>query len=162
MYADVAVCLPLTRTFVYRLPQPVEVGCRVAVPFRNREVEGFIAGLQMEPPAGIEVHSIANIIDPAPLLRPDIFELCRWISDYYIAPLGEVLKSALPPGISAKHVEKGARSDPLAAGGGRGSLRAPFSRRPALNNDQTAAFTAIQATAGFRTLLLHGLTGSGK
>src|SRR5213592_4978160 len=105
MYADVAVCLPLTRTFVYKLTEPVEVGCRVAVPFRKREVEGFVAGFQMEPPVGIDVHPIANIIDREPLLRPDIFELCRWISEYYLAPLGEVLKSSLPPGISAKHVE---------------------------------------------------------
>src|SRR5439155_15463485 len=49
--------------------------------------------------------------------------------------------------------------------GDRG-LRPPFptgfSPRPALNNDQTAAFNAIQTTPGFRTLLLHGVTGSGK
>ena len=38
MYADIAVCLPLVRTFVYRVNQSVETGCRVIVPFRKREV----------------------------------------------------------------------------------------------------------------------------
>src|SRR6266850_4944814 len=107
MFADVAVCLPLMRTFAYRIKEPVEIGCRVVVPFRKREVEGFVVGLRTEPPRNIEVHSIESLIDRAPLVRPEIFELCRWISEYYVSPPGEVLKSALPPGISAKHVERG-------------------------------------------------------
>src|SRR5437773_12183925 len=107
MYADVAVCLPLTRTFVYEVTELVEAGSRVIVPFRKREVEGFIVGVRTEAPKDVEVLPVATIIDRSPLIRPDIFELCRWISGYYIAPLGEVLKSSLPPGISAKHVESG-------------------------------------------------------
>ena len=50
---------------------------------------------------------VTDVIDAAPLLRPDIFELCQWISEYYVAPFGEVLKSALPPGITANHVDAG-------------------------------------------------------
>ena len=45
MYADVAVCLPLSRTFVYELAEPADIGCRVSVRFRNTEVEGFVVGL---------------------------------------------------------------------------------------------------------------------
>ena len=107
MYADVAVCLPLVRTFVYSLPESVETGCRVVVPFRKRAVEGFVIGLRKDAPLNIEVHQITDVIDAAPLLRPEIFELCKWISEYYVAPLGEVLRSALPPAITAKHVERG-------------------------------------------------------
>ena len=106
MYADVAVCLPLVRTFVYSLPGSVEAGCRVVVPFRKRAVEGFVVGLRKDAPRNIEVHAVTDVIDAAPLLRPEIFELCKWISEYYVAPLGEVLRSALPPGITAKHVER--------------------------------------------------------
>src|SRR5262245_59749153 len=101
MYVDVAVCLPLARTFVYKVEQPVEIGCRVVVPFRRREVEGFIVGLPTQPP-DIEIHSVSNVIDHSPLLRPDILELYRWISKYYVSPIGEVLKSALPPGIGGR------------------------------------------------------------
>src|SRR4051812_13096027 len=107
MYVDVAVCLPLIRTFVYKLDAPVDTGCRVVVPFRKREVEGFVVGLRKEAPKNIEVHPVMSVTDAAPLVRPEIFELCKWISEYYVAPLGEVLRSALPPGIAPKHVGAG-------------------------------------------------------
>src|SRR6266446_4743853 len=168
MYADVAVCLPLTRTFAYRLNEPVQIGCRVLVPFRKREVEGFVVGLRGEPPADIEVHSIGSIIDRTPLVRPEIFELCRWISEYYVSPRGEVLKSALPPGISAKHVERGLKPATTFENKTSGDKRdsenvvAGFSPRPVLTEDQIAGCTAIQSAHGFHTILLHGVTGSGK
>ncbi len=168
MYADVAVCLPLTRTFAYRLNEPVQIGCRVLVPFRKREVEGFVVGLRGEPPADIEVHSIGSIIDRTPLVRPEIFELCRWISEYYVSPPGEVLKSALPPGISAKHVERGLKPATTFENKTSGDKRdsenvvAGFSPRPVLTEDQIAGCTAIQSAHGFHTILLHGITGSGK
>src|SRR6266446_4120579 len=157
MYADVAVCLPLTRTFAYRLNEPVQIGCRVLVPFRKREVEGFVVGLRGEPPADIEVHSIGSIIDRTPLVRPEIFELCRWISEYYVSPIGEVLKGALPPGITAKHVERGLK--PATTGK---YVVAGFSPRPVLTPDQSRAFDAIRNARGFHPVLLHGVTGSGK
>src|SRR5438309_4052047 len=112
MYADVAVCLPLVRTFVYKLKDPVEAGCRVIVPFRKRDVEGFVVTLRKDAPADVQVHEVRDVIDSGPLLRPDIFELCRWIANYYASPIGEVLKAALPPGITAKHVERGKKDSP--------------------------------------------------
>src|SRR5437762_11566879 len=99
MYVDVAVCLPLARTFVYKTEENVQIGCRVLVPFRKREVEGFVVASRETAPDR-DVLAIKEIIDAQPLLRPDIFELCRWISDYYMSPIGEVLKAALPPGMS--------------------------------------------------------------
>src|SRR2546422_7733143 len=80
MYADVAVCLPLTRTFAYRLNEPVQIGCRGLGPFRKREGEGFVVGLRGEPPGDIEVHSIGSIIDRTPPVRPETFEFCGWFS----------------------------------------------------------------------------------
>src|SRR6266581_1848112 len=183
MYADVAVCLPLTRTFVYELTELVEAGSRVMVPFRKREVEGFIVGVRTEAPKDVEVLPVATIIDRSPLIRPDIFELCRWISRYYIAPLGEVLKSSLPPGISAKHVESGLGTGDFGFRISDFGLREPApptpgSRNPkseirnpkspafvpglTLTEHQLGAFDAIRSCNGFHTLLLHGVTGSGK
>jgi primosomal protein N' (replication factor Y) len=157
MYADVAVCLPLSRTFVYRINSGVEIGCRVVVPFRKREEEGFIVALRDKAPDGLEVHDVRSLIDASPLLRPEIFDLCRWISEYYVAPIGEVLRSALPPGIKSKHIERGLKP---------ATTRMPvvpgFSPRPALTKDQTRALDAITNERGFRPILLHGVTGSGK
>jgi primosomal protein N' (replication factor Y) (superfamily II helicase) len=173
MYADIAVCLPLVRTFVYKLNGPVEAGCRVIVPFRKRDVDGFVVGIRKDPPPGVEVHEVGSIVDAAPLLRQDIFELCRWIAEYYASPIGEVLKAALPPGITAKHVEKpspAGRGRREAPGEGRKSERIlrpspnplPGGEDLALTRDQTSALSAINASSGFHPILLHGVTGSGK
>src|SRR5262245_28592547 len=132
MYADVAVCLPLSRTFVYKIGEPVEIGCRVVVPFRKRDREGFVVGVRNEVLDDIEIHPITNIIDQSPLLRPEIFRLCRWISEYYVSPLGEVLKGALPPGISAKHLARTRGQPP------RPTCR-PEGAAPLLTRDQLGA-----------------------
>lgn len=163
MYADVAVCLPLVRTFVYKLPGSVETGCRVVVPFRKRAVEGFVVALRKDAPRNIEVHAVTNVIDAAPLLRPEIFQLCKWISEYYVAPLGEVLRSALPPGITAKHVERGLKPTTTSVTEVSGEhVVAGFSPRPILTPDQSHALATILDTRDFHPILLHGVTGSGK
>src|SRR5215813_9876683 len=142
MYADVAVCLPLSRTFVYRVSEPIEVGSRVVVPFRKREVEGFVVGLQDAAPK-VEALAIKEIIDKTPLLRPEIFKLCRWISEYYVSPLGEVLKGALPPGITAKHVERGAGGADRSSRSSGDDGSDPVAPRPSLTSEQARAFDAI-------------------
>src|SRR5882724_9945734 len=140
MFADIAVCLPLSRTFVYELEETVSIGCRVLVRFRNREVEGFVLGHPRSAPDGVKVLPIVKVLDREPLLLPDVFELCKWIAEYYMAPIGEVLKSALPPGIMQKHVDKfdGALSV-------EARPAAPFP----LTTDQLMALYAIQKTSGF-------------
>lgn len=153
MFADIAVCVPLSRTFIYEVDSEIQVGCRVLVPFRNRDTEGFVVGLHRKPPADIKILPITKVLDQAPLLLPDVFELCKWIAEYYMAPIGEVLKSALPPGITQKHVDK---FDAVHSTEARPA--APFS----LTTDQLTALYAIQQTSGFSTVLLHGVTGSGK
>jgi primosomal protein N' (replication factor Y) len=153
MFVDVAVCLPLLRTFVYRVDGPVEIGCRVLAPFRKREVEGFVVGSRKTAP-DIEALPLTEIVDRVPLLRPDVFDLCRWISEYYVSPLGEVLKAALPPGISAKHVESAEVEADV--------TEAPLLAGPVLTPDQMRALDAIRSTQGFHPVLLHGVTGSGK
>ena len=154
MYADVAVCLPLSRTFVYRLNEPVHAGCRVLVPFRRREVEGFVVGLRKDPPSGVAIHDVQKVLDSEPLIRPDVFELCQWISDYYLAPPGEVLKSALPPGIAAKHLEKHVA--------GIAGTVCDRTNAPNLTADQARVLNLIEQSNGFHAILLHGVTGSGK
>ena len=182
MYADVAVCLPLVRTFVYKLSEPVEAGCRVIVPFRKRDVEGFVVGLRKDAPRDVAVHDVRSVVDAGPLLRSDIFELCRWIANYYVSPIGEVLKAALPPGITAKHVGQAGSPPQLRRGGakrrgGAGqkieSLDQHHSALPssaeegsfhplALTRDQATALSAIKDRTAFHPILLHGVTGSGK
>src|SRR5438094_7159429 len=105
MYADIAVCLPLARTFIYKLTTPVETGCRVVVPFRKRDVEGFVVGFRKDAPPDIEVHEIGSVLDAIPLLRPDVFNLCRLVADYYNTTIGELLKVSYTEGNSVIHVQ---------------------------------------------------------
>ena len=167
MYAEVAVCLPLSRSFVYELTGPVPIGCRVVVPFRNREIEGFVVGLTKDAPANFEIQAVREVLDREPLLRPDVLELCRWISGYYLAPMGEVLKAALPPGITQKHIDrnleaKNARSLASQRDALPGTAAAVQPQAFSLTTDQLHALYAIERSEGFSTVLLHGVTGSGK
>src|SRR5437870_11115225 len=150
MYADIAVCLPLARTFIYKLTTPVETGCRVVVPFRKRDVEGFVVGFRKDAPPDIEVHEIGSVLDAIPLLRPDVFNLCRWVADYYATPIGEVLKAALPPGISAKHVE-GLQHSPPRRGG-----------EVVMTPAEPKALSTIKSTPCFSPIVLHGVTATVK
>ena len=176
MYADVAVCLPLVRTFLYKVSSPVEAGCRVIVPFRKRDVEGFVVGLRKDAPRDLQVHDVRSVVDEGPLLRPDIFELCQWIANYYVSPMGEVLKAALPPGIKNSPPKSGGEPSEARRGGSRRNhplspdpvLAATppnsggESQRLALTPDQARALSVIKTVRGFQPILLHGVTGSGK
>lgn len=75
-------------------------GSRILVPFGRKLLVGYVVALHDELNEGLEVKEAAELIDTVPLIARDVLELTRWVSDYYAAPWGEVLKAALPPGIS--------------------------------------------------------------
>jgi primosomal protein N' (replication factor Y) len=105
---EVAVGLPVFKTFHYRIPEKMrdslQVGMRVLVPFKGRKVTGFSIDLLDEPPKGVEekLREVENLLDEAPLIDPQMLRFHRWISDYYLYPLGEVIKTGLPPGLQLK------------------------------------------------------------
>jgi len=98
LYCDVALPVPLDRVFTYRVSdeaEPPAIGCRVIVPFRNEKLTGIVTRVHQQPPP-VEAKAIIAVLDRAPLLAPDLMELAAWISNYYLAPLGEVFRSMLP------------------------------------------------------------------
>jgi primosomal protein N' (replication factor Y) len=105
---EVAVGLPVFKTFHYRIPEKMrnslQIGMRVLVPFKGRKVTGFSIDLLEEPPKGIEekLREVEDLLDEAPLIDPPMLRFYRWISDYYLYPLGEVIKTGLPPGLQLK------------------------------------------------------------
>ncbi len=108
-YAEVAVPLHVFQTFTYRLnPEQsvqAEVGARLIVPLGRNLVTSYIVGLLDELPAElaeVEVKDAQDLVDTEPVCNPEILQLARWVSDYYACPLGEVIKAALPPGMSPK------------------------------------------------------------
>ncbi len=99
---EVAVALPVASSFVYAAcdgEAPPRPGCRVLVPFGKRRVTGYVLGAAEAPPSGVSVRKIAGCLDSSPMLTPEVISLCRWAAEYYMHPLGEVLSTALPPGL---------------------------------------------------------------
>lgn len=105
---EVAVGLPISKTFHYLIPESMrgslQVGMRVLVPFKGRRVTGFCLNLLDQPPKGIEgkLREVEDLLDEAPLIDPQMLRFYRWVSDYYLYPLGEVIKTGLPPGLHLK------------------------------------------------------------
>lgn len=81
----------------------VQVGVRVLVPFgRNKTYLGIVARLHDEKPQGYEVKEITQVMDAEPIVTPQQLRLWQWIADYYLSPIGDVYKAALPAGLKAE------------------------------------------------------------
>jgi primosomal protein N' (replication factor Y) len=103
-YVDVALPVPLDRLFTYAVNgvAPV-VGARVLVPFSGQRLMGLVMRVHDETPAeDFEIKPVQQVLDDAALLPDELMELGRWIAQYYVAPLGEVLRGMLPLGAEVK------------------------------------------------------------
>jgi primosomal protein N' (replication factor Y) len=95
-FCDVALPVPLDRAFTYALGEATPpIGARVLVPFRNEKMTGIVLRVHDEPPP-VEAKPILNILDEESIFSPQLLELAQWIAQYYIAPVGEVLRAMLP------------------------------------------------------------------
>jgi primosomal protein N' (replication factor Y) len=103
---EVALPVPLFRTFSYRVPEevawPIAAGTRVLVPFRNRAEIGVCLGVST-PPAGVTLKPIRAVVDEAPSVPASLLHTARWIADWYAAPLGLTLRSMLPTALLQAH-----------------------------------------------------------
>ncbi len=107
-YADVAINIPRDNLFTYlvddeRLLSRLEVGKRVVVPFRGRQVSGYLVGWRHE----LEKHEkarrllpLADIVDEQSLFSPEELEFYRRAAGYYHTPLGIALHALLPGGLA--------------------------------------------------------------
>ena len=75
---EVAVGLPVSKTFPYLIPEKmresIQIGMRVLVPFKGRKVTGFIIGLLNEAPKELEgkLREVEELLDEAPLLSLEL------------------------------------------------------------------------------------------
>jgi primosomal protein N' (replication factor Y) len=96
MLVEVAVPVPVPRTFVYEVPpEGAAAGTRVRVPFGGRRLIGWVVG-PAEDRALDNVRAVERVLDTEPSVSAELLGLCRWVADYYLAPLGMVLRAALP------------------------------------------------------------------
>jgi primosomal protein N' (replication factor Y) len=79
----------------------VREGMRVLVPLGERHVTGIVLELGGEPPK-VRLRDVLDVLDEEPLLSPELLDLCRFASSYYMATLGEVLSTAVLAGLRAE------------------------------------------------------------
>ena len=102
-YVDVILPLPLEGMFTYavspELATRVQVGVRVVVPFsKSKRYTAIVARCHDDKP-DFEVRDVEDVLDEQPILMPQQLHLWQWISQYYMAPLGDVMNAALPAGL---------------------------------------------------------------
>lgn len=100
-YVDVILPLPLKQLFTYAVSEQemdeIQLGMRLAVPFGKTKVyTGLAVQLHNQKPLHYEVKFIEQILDEAPLVTKNQLQFWKWIADYYMCSLGEVMKTALP------------------------------------------------------------------
>lgn len=105
-FADVILPLPLDGVFTYVVPDmltsQVRFGVRVVVPLgRSKTYTALVVRVHRDQP-NFEVRDILGVLDDKEMLLERQYRLWQWISDYYMAPLGDIFKAALPSGLKAE------------------------------------------------------------
>lgn len=101
MFADVILPLPLANSFTYAVPSEMrgtlDIGFRVIVPFgKSKHYTAIVKKIHNNRPEGVDVKEIHSLLDSHPIVNQNQLDLWEWISFYYICPLGDVYKAALP------------------------------------------------------------------
>ncbi|HMI45808.1 MAG TPA: primosomal protein N' [Gemmatimonadaceae bacterium] len=103
-FVEVALPLPLFQTFTYAveegLANPVAIGSRVVVPLRNGKEIGVVVGLTDVSPLKRKPKAVLESPDAEPAIGASLLELCKWMADYYIVPLGVTLRAVLPAALT--------------------------------------------------------------
>lgn len=101
MYADVILPLPFSDLYTYAVPaemiNTIARGSKVIVPFGNRKFYTAIVNkIHEKEPKDFKVKEIHSLTDSQPVVNEQQLNLWEWISFYYLSPLGDVYKTALP------------------------------------------------------------------
>jgi len=101
LFADIILPVPVHQLFTYRIPFEmndfVYAGIRVVIPFgKSKLLTGIVINVHENIPANYQAKYIEHVLDDSPIIKQEQFKLWQWISDYYMAPIGDVMNAALP------------------------------------------------------------------
>ena len=104
IFAQIIIPVPVAGTFTYEIPismvERIRVGQSVIVQFGGKKLyTGIVASLSPTPPEGFNIKSVMEIVDERPTVTQKQLELWQWTSDYYMCPIGDVYKAAVPVGL---------------------------------------------------------------
>ncbi len=101
LFADVILPVPIRKEFTYRVPfelnETLFSGARVVVPFgRAKLITGIVSSIHENIPQDYQAKLIEHQLDDHPIITPKQYTFWKWISAYYMAPIGDVMNAALP------------------------------------------------------------------
>ena len=150
----------------YLSEQPLSLGTLVRVPLGRREVPGVVWHGEPSEPAPAELRGVTLALDALPPLSAHWRELVDFTAAYYQRGTGEIALSVLPPDLrKLDNAQLGNRIAKLRRSLAGIDRDGPAPVPPALTGAQAHALARIDAlTAADKpaTVLLHGVTGSGK
>jgi primosomal protein N' (replication factor Y) (superfamily II helicase) len=173
LFCDVALPVPLDQTFTYAVNGVVPVlGARVLVPFSGQRLMGVVVRVHEDAPVEeFEIKPVQQVLDDAALLPEELMKLAGWIAQYYVAPLGEVLRGMLPLAAEVKRhfsyriAEQGRKV--LYEGAMKGSSRRSklsveeqdreYSVLNYLEGGEAAKMSALRSATGANKGLLEGM-----
>mgnify|MGYP001331386967 CR=1 FL=1 len=162
-FADIIIPVAVFGSFTYEIPEglcgEVRRGSLVNVPFgQSRNTSGLVINVHDTPPAEMTLREITSLLPGGVAVNDRLTDFLLWISDYYMAYPGEVMKAAIPspedlPGRPPKRKQKEAALVP----------EDEIIKPSELNRVQQVAYDSVrQMFADHETVLLHGVTSSGK
>ena len=100
-FVDIVLPVPIAQAFTYRVPvdfnNQMQFGIRVIVPFgKNKRLTGIVIAIHENAPLNYQAKYIEIILDESPIITQKQYDLWCWISQYYLAPIGDVMNAALP------------------------------------------------------------------
>lgn len=100
-FVDLILPVPIRNLFTYRVPyelnDAVLIGQRTIVPFgKKKRLTGIIARIHSNPPSAYTAKYLDYLLDEQPIITERQIHFWQWISDYYLAPIGDVMSAALP------------------------------------------------------------------
>ncbi|MBE2226944.1 MAG: primosomal protein N' [Ignavibacteria bacterium] len=104
-FANIAFNIPVSSLFTYSIPDElkpeVSPGIRVLAPFGNKDITGIVVSMSDNTDL-TKLKDIKRVLDPVPVLSGEMISFCKWISAYYISPIGEVIFAAVPKGVNVE------------------------------------------------------------
>ena len=170
--AEIVLPVPLDQAFTYRFDTGgdagedtgLNVGDLVVVPFgRRREVTGLVTDVRVlehnqREIDGARLRDVARVLPGEYRITGDRLRLARWLASYYALPLGEVVPLFHPP-------SPGTRARAVKPDSSQSVYPSVDPSHITLSDAQNLAVQAadrIMSSGSFGTLLVHGVTGSGK
>ena len=107
MFAEVAFPIRSFQTFTYSIPNKyvsdIYIGTRVSVPFRNKTIQGIVVNIKETNSYLGSIKKIISLVDNVQVVTPPLWELIKWVSKYYMTPIGKVANSVVPKSLSTNY-----------------------------------------------------------